>query len=337
VPNTTEELKGPNTTAKDILQRTLRHENAVLVIVLIALIGGFSVLSKGLTSSAVNTTNILVQSSIKGVAAVGQAFTMLSAGIDVSVGGNAVFCSLLGAALMTEGWMNIVGHPTSIYTGVLVMLLAGAGWGVVNGLAVSRIGMPALIVTLAMWQITLGAGWLVCGGQVIAELPDNLAFLGSGIVAGIPMPVIFFIVVAAVSYFVLKHTTFGRSVYATGGNIISAWLSGIKVKKILLSVYVISGFLAGLASVMMTSRVMSTSLRTLEGLELDSIAAAAVGGVSLAGGKGSLVGVILGTLIIGVVNNGMCVLEANPAVRNIIKGAIIFAAVAIDYIRRQSS
>ena len=335
MPETTEEPKDLKTTAKDVLQRTLRHENAVLVVVLIALTGGFSVLSKGLTSSAVNMMNILVQSSIRGVAAVGQAFTMLSAGIDVSVGGNAVFCSLLGAALMTEGWMNIVGHPVSIYTGVLVMLLAGTGWGVVNGLSVSRIGMPALIVTLAMWQITLGAGWLVCGGQVIAELPDNLTFLGSGIVAGIPMPVIFFIVVAAVSYFVLSHTTFGRSVYATGGNLISAWLSGIKVKKILLSVYAISGFLAGLASVMMTSRVMSTSLRTLEGLELDSIASAAVGGVSLAGGKGSLVGVVLGALIIGVVNNGMCVLEANPAVRGIIKGAIIFAAVAIDYTRRR--
>jgi ribose/xylose/arabinose/galactoside ABC-type transport system permease subunit len=215
------------------------------------------------------------------------------------------------------------------------MLLAGTGWGVVNGLSVSRIGMPALIVTLAMWQIASGLGFQISGGVSIGELPDNLAFLGSGIVAGIPMPVIFFIAVAAVSYFVLNHTTFGRSVYATGGNVISAWLSGIKVKKILLSVYVISGFLAGLASVIMTSRVMSTSLRTLEGLELDSIASAAVGGVSLAGGKGSLVGVVLGALIIGVVNNGMCVLEANPAVRGIIKGVIIFAAVAIDYMRRR--
>ena len=332
---TTEKRQSTSHRFRDIVRRFGRHENMVLVVVLIALIGGFSVLSKGLTSSAVNMMNILLQSSNRGVAAVGQAFVILSSGIDVSVGGVGLFCSLLGVVLMTESSANIIGYPVSTYIVVLVMLLAGTGWGVVNGLSVSRIGMPALIVTLAMWQITLGAGWLVCGGQVIAELPDNLTFLGSGIVSGIPMPVIFFIVVAAVSYFVLSHTTFGRSVYATGGNLISAWLSGIKVKKILLSVYAISGFLAGLASVMMTSRVMSTSLRTLEGLELDSIASAAVGGVSLAGGKGSLVGVVLGALIIGVVNNGMCVLEANPAVRGIIKGAIIFAAVAIDYTRRR--
>ena len=143
MPESPEEPKGLKTTAKDVLQRMLRYENVILVLVLIALIGGFSVLTKGLTSGRVNMMNILVQSSIRGVAAVGQAFAMLSAGIDVSVGGIAVFGSLLGAVLMTEGWMNIVGYPVSIYTGILVMLLVGMGWGVVNGLAVSRIGMPA--------------------------------------------------------------------------------------------------------------------------------------------------------------------------------------------------
>jgi putative xylitol transport system permease protein len=322
---------------RDIIRRFGRHENAVLVVVLIALIGGFSVLSKGLTSSAVNMMNILVQSSNRGVAAVGQAFVILSAGIDVSVGGIGLFCSLLGVVLMTKSSANIIGYPVSTYTVVLLMLLAGTGWGVVNGSAVSRIGMPALIVTLAMWQITTGLGFQISGGLSIGELPDNLAFFGSGIVAGIPMPVIFFIVVAAVSYFVLNHTTFGRSVYATGGNEISAWLSGINVKKILLSVYVISGFLAGLTGVIMTSRVMSASMKTLVGLEIDSIAAVCVGGVSLVGGKGSLVGVVLGSLIIGVINNAMSVLAANPAVQRILKGAILFTAVAIDYIRRRSS
>ena len=332
---TTEKRQSTSHRFRDIVRRFGRHENMVLVVVLIALIGGFSVLSKGLTSSAVNMMNILLQSSNRGVAAVGQAFVILSSGIDVSVGGVGLFCSLLGVVLMTESSANIIGYPVSTYIVVLVMLLAGTGWGVVNGLSVSRIGMPALIVTLAVWQIASGLGFQISGGVSIGELPDNLAFLGSGIVAGIPVPVIFFIVVAAVSYFVLNHTTFGHSVYATGGNVISAWLSGIKVKKILLSVYVISGFLAGLTGVIMTSRVMSASMKTLVGLEIDSIAAVCVGGVSLVGGKGSLVGVVLGTLIIGVINNAMSVLAAGPAVQRILKGGVLFAAVAIDYMRRR--
>ena len=149
------------------------------------------------------------------------------------------------------------------------------------------------------------------------------------------VPLIIFILVAASSYFVLRHTTFGRSVYAAGGNPASAWLSGINVKKTLLIVYAISGCLSGLAGVVMTARVMSASMRTLEGVELDSIAAAAIGGISLMGGRGSLIGVIFGVLIIGVINNAMSVLGASPAVVGIVKGAIIFSAVAIDYLRRQ--
>ena len=323
------------TSVRDIARRFVRNENAILVLILIALIGVFSVLTKGLTSAAVNMMNVLLQSSNRGVAAVGQAFVMLTAGIDVSVGGIGLFCSVLGVLLMTKSSANIVGHPVSMYTGLLVMLLGGLGWGIVNGLAVSRIGMPALIVTLAMWQITAGLGFQISGGIAVGELPDSLAFLGSGTVAGVPVPVIIFVAVAVVAYFVLSHTTFGRFVYAVGGNPVAAWLTGIKVKNVLFTVYVISGFLAGLAGVMMTSRVMSASMKTLAGLEIDSIASVCVGGVSLAGGKGSLVGVILGALIIGVINNGMSVLGAGGAVQRILKGAIIFAAVAIDYWRRR--
>ena len=140
--------------------------------------------------------------------------------------------------------------------------------------------------------------------------------------------------VAVIAYFVLNHTTYGRSIYATGGNPVSAWLSGIKVRNILFSVYVISGFLASLAGVIMTSRVMSASLDSLKGLEMDSIAAVVIGGISLMGGKGTLVGVVLGVLILGVINNGMSVLGADPAFQGIVKGIIIIAAVTIDYVRR---
>jgi len=186
-----------------------------------------------------------------------------------------------------------------------------------------------------MWEITKGSAFQIGGGQSIGFLPEGLLFFGSGRIAGVPVPVIIFIIVAVVGYLVLNYTTYGRSVYAVGGNPVSAWLSGINVKRILFSVYAISGFLAGLAGVIITGRVMSASMISLQGLEIDSIASATVGGMSLSGGKGSLLGVVFGVLIIGVVNNSMSVLGAGPSVQGIVKGAIILIAVAVDYIRRQ--
>jgi len=321
---------------REIAQGLFRHENATLVVALLALIGGLAVVTKGLSIRGANMMNVLLQSSIRGVASIGQAFVMLSAGIDVSIGGIGLMSAILGASLMTNALhLSIVGHPVSMYVAVPIMLLAGASWGAINGLSVSRIGMPALIVTLAMWGISQGVGFQICGGRSIAQLPDALAFLGQGKIVGIPMPVIIFAVVVMIGYFALYHTSFGRSVYAVGGNATSAWLSGIKVKNIQLLVYIVSGFLAGLAGVILTGRVMSASMRTLGGLELDSIAAVCVGGISLAGGRGNLIGAVIGVLIIGVINNGMSILGAPPAMQGIAKGAIIFAAVAIDYIRRR--
>lgn len=319
----------------DIAKRIFRHENAVLTTVLVAVIGVLSSVTRGLTSSRANMMNVLLQSSIRGIASVGQGFVILTAGIDLSVGGMGLMVSILGSLLMTESWQNIVGYPVAIYIAIPVMLLVGAGWGVINGLSVSRISMPALIVTLAMWQITKGVGFHMSEGRAIGQLPDSLAFLGLGKVAGVPVPVIIFMVTAVVGYFVLHHTTYGRSVYATGGNPVSSWLSGINIRNVLFSVYLISGFLAGLAGTIMTSRTMSTSMRTLEGLELDTIAAVVVGGVSLFGGRGTMIGVVLGVIIIGVINNGMSVMGASPAMVGIVKGIIIYTAVALDYIRRR--
>jgi len=144
-------------------------------------------------------------------------------------------CAILGASLMTNApHLNIIGQAVPMQVVIPIMLLVGAAWGVINGLSVSRIGMPALIVTLAMWEITKGVGFQVSGGRSISQLPDALAFVGQGRIAGVPVPVIIFVAVAVIAYFVLNYTSFGRSVYATGGNATSAWLSGIKVKNVLL-------------------------------------------------------------------------------------------------------
>jgi len=230
---------------------------------------------------------------------------------------------------------NIIGHPVPIALGILIILLAGLGLGVINGSAVSRIGMPALIVTLAMWQISTGAAFSVSQGVSVGFQPESLAFFGKGTIAGVPVPVYIFVAVAVIVYFVLNYTTFGRSVYAVGGNPVSAWLSGINVKNILFAVYAISGFLAGLAAVIMSARAMGSSMSSLSGLEMDTIAAVVVGGVSLFGGRGTLVGVVIGVIIIGIVNNGMSIIGAGPALIALVKGSIIIGAVAVDYIRRR--
>ena len=322
--------------SKRVAKIITRHENSVLILVMVALIGIFAVATKGLSTTRANVLNILLQSSIRGVSSVGQAFVILSAGIDLSVGGIGLFSAIIGTLMMTGAEdLNIVGHPVSIFVAIPVMLLIAAGFGAINGVAVSRIGMPPLIVTLAFWQITQGLAYRASGGRSITQLPEVLAFFGQGDVSGVPVPVIIFVIVGVLAYLVLNHTSYGRSVYAVGGNPLSAWLSGINVRGMLFSVYVISGFLAGLSGVIMTGRVMSSAMRTLEGLELDTIASVSVGGVSLSGGKGSIIGVIIGVLIIGIVNNAMSVLGAGPAVQLVVKGAIIFGAVAADFVRRR--
>ena len=322
-------------TAREMAKGFFRHENAVLAVVLIALIGGMAVMTKGLTIRTTNMMNVLLHSSITGVASVGQAFIILAGAIDISVAGVGLLCATMGSCLMTGNeWQNIASHPYPIYLGIPIMLLVGAAFGLVNGSLVSRIAMPSIIVTLGMWRITWGVAYQIMGGQCIVNLPESLVWFGIGKVAGIPVPVIIFIVVAVVAYFVLHYTHFGRSVYAVGGNPVAALLSGINVKNIQLIVFIISGFLAGLAGVITTARTMCVMTRTLMGLELDTIAAVVVGGVSLFAGRGTIIGAIIGVLIIGVIDNSMIVLGAGPALQGITKGAIIFAAVAIDYWRR---
>jgi ribose transport system permease protein len=338
---TKEKRRALRHTGRDIARNVFRHENAVLVIILVAIIGVMAVLTRGLTFTRSNMLNTLLNSSERGVVSVGQAFVILTAGIDLSVGGLAILSLCLGAMGMVGGGQEVAaGHVISgwglpIAVAILMMLAIGAGFGAVNGSFVSRLGVPPLIVTLAMWEIFRGVSYNLTRGFTISGLPRSFAFFGQGHVAGVPVPVIIFIVVGVICYFVLYHTIFGRSVYAVGGNPTSAWLSGLRVKNTLLMVYVISGFLSALAGIIILGRMMSASINALVGLELDSIAAVCIGGISLAGGRGTLIGAIIGAIIIGVVNNGMNVIGVHPAFQTIVKGIIILVAVTIDTIRRR--
>lgn len=319
--------------ARDIVRRLFRHENAILVLVLVVLIGVVAVVTGGKSTQTTNVVNIIRQSSMRGIAAIGQAFVILTAGIDISIGGVALITSVAGAALMTaNAQQSLLSSPLPLALGLAIMLLTGVGWGSVSGLSVSRLKMPPLIVTLAIWQIANGIAFRMCIGRAIGQLPSGIAFFGQGTIASVPVPSIIFISVAVVAYLILTYTTYGKSVYATGGNPVSAWLSGVKVNNILFSVYMVSGFLAALAGIIYTALAQSSSMMTAGGVMLDSIAAATVGGISLAGGKGTIIGVVLGTLIIGVINNLFSLLGALPALQGIAKGSIIIGAVALDYI-----
>jgi ribose/xylose/arabinose/galactoside ABC-type transport system permease subunit len=327
---------GQSSRTRDMVKRIFRHENAVLILILVVINIVLAIFTKGFTASRQNVVNVLLQSSIRGIAGIAQLFVILTGGIDLSVGGIALLSAVLGASLLTgTADFQILGHSVGLSVALPLMVLAGTGIGTANGISVSRLRMPALIVTLAVWQILKGGAYRIGHGYTIVNLPEQLSWFGQGQVAGVPTPVILFIVVAVVAYSILNFTTFGRSIYAVGGNPSSSWLSGIRVSNILFSVYIISGFLCGLLSIVYIGRTMSAGTPTASGLELDSIAAAVIGGVSLAGGRGTVIGVVIGALIIGAINNGMNIIGLEASLQDITRGAIIFLAVAIDVLRRR--
>jgi ribose/xylose/arabinose/galactoside ABC-type transport system permease subunit len=334
MPETMQQGESLRPAMKDRLLRLTRNENFALGAILAALIVAFGVMTQGAFFTTTNVRSLLLRSSIRGVASVGQAFVMLSAGIDLSVGGNAILVSCLGASLMSES-SRYPAH-LAMPLGVLIMVLVGMGIGAGNGVMVSRFRMSPLIVTLAMWQISTGIAFKVTkGGETVRYLPESLAFFGKASIGGVPVPVIIFVAVIIVAYLVLHHTSFGRFVYAIGGSEVSAILSGVKTKRIRFWVYVICGFCAGIAGVIQLSRIMAANLMALYGLEIDTIAAVVVGGFSLLGGRGSIIGVLLGVLILGVVANGMNILGLTIYMQWVVKGVIILVAVTVDARRRR--
>ena len=322
--------------AQETAKRIFRNENAVLVGILVVITAVLAVITRGKTITPDNIRNVVLFSAPRGLAAIGQMFVILTAGIDLSVGGVSLMCILFGARLMTLEPLKqfFLGRPFPIVQAIPLMLLLGLGVGALSGTLVSRVRVPPLIVTLGMWIMAKGGGLLITQGSIYM-LPPEIAFIGQGAIAGVPVPTVILIVAAITAYFVLNYTTFGKSVYAVGGNPVSSYLSGVKVPNIQLTVYMISGVMAGLAGLMVLARVLLATNYMMKGLELDSIAACVLGGVSLRGGQGTLIGVIIGVIIIGVINNGMVVMTLDPTLQDLVRGVVIFVAVAVDSWRRR--
>ena len=275
-----------------------------------------------------NGLNIAQAVSINAIIAAGMTVVILTAGIDLSVG-SIVAASGVATVLLLNGRV-----PTAI--AALVAILVGAFIGLINGAIIAYLALPAFIVTLGALTYTRGIAYSMHGGPVQLAGTSGIESIGNGSIGGIPMPVFIMIFVYWFFWFLLERTKFGRHVYAVGGNPQAARLSGINVKKVLMSVYVISGVTAGLAGLMFASRVRSGQVTAGVGYELDAITAVILGGTSLFGGRGRIFGTLVGALLIGVLSNGLVLLGVPIYTQLMIKGAVIILAVAIDTLRSKT-
>lgn len=269
-----------------------------------------------------NLLNVALQTVINAIMAVGLTVVIISAGIDLSVG------SILALAGVTLGYALHAGWPVSL--AILAALAVGLACGTVNGLLVAYGRLPAFIATLGMMSVARGGALLVSGGRPVSGFSESFRWLATGEAAAIPVPVILMGLVYVAAHFVLRRTKFGRYVYAMGGNEEAALLSGVPVARYKVGLYGVCGVTAALAAVVLTARLNSAQPIAGLGYELDAIAAAVIGGTSLMGGQGSVIGTLVGALIMGVLRNGLNLLDVSSFLQQVVLGAVIITAVLLD-------
>ncbi|MGR2949673.1 ribose ABC transporter permease [Vibrio vulnificus] len=273
-----------------------------------------------------NILNILRQTSVNAIIAVGMTLVVLTAGIDLSVGSVLALCGAFAASLVAMEVPVLIAVPTA--------LLAGAALGAISGVIIAKGKVQAFIATLVTMTLLRGVTMVYTDGRPIStgftDTADAFAWFGTGYALGIPVPVWLMVVVFAAAWYLLNHTRFGRYVYALGGNESATRLSGINVDKVKIGVYAICGLLAALAGIIVTSRLSSAQPTAGMGYELDAIAAVVLGGTSLMGGKGRIMGTLIGALIIGFLNNALNLLDVSSYYQMIAKAAVILLAVMVD-------
>lgn len=314
-------------TNKTKLITTLQRASGLFLLFVVAII--FSLSSdRFLTVS--NLTNIALQTSVVAVATIGMALTMLMAGIDLSVGSVAALSGALAAGLMSRN-----GLPVS--AAILLGIAAGSFLGMVNGVLSVYGKLPPFVATLAMLGVARGLTLVYTEGRPISGLPESFTNLGSGSLGPIPMPVIIWLVILLLVFLILRFTKFGLYIYAIGGNEETARLAGVPTNRIKVIVYALSGGLASITGVLLTARLWSAQPQMAAGMELDAIAASVLGGVSLFGGVGDVVGACIGALIVGMLGNGLNLLRIPSYYQQVIKGVVFVLAVVFDmYAKRQA-
>lgn len=306
----------------DFKELIIKYKSLVGLILLVVVV---SILSPAFLSTK-NILNVLKQTSVNAIIAAGMTFVILTGGIDLSVGSILAISGAFAASLL------VGGH--SIIIAVIVAILGGALVGFLNGIVISKGKLQPFIATLATMTILRGATLVFTDGKPITLGSNDIAMsfgkIGGGSILGIPAPVIIMILVFIVCFYILNSTKTGRYTYALGSNEEATKLSGISTDKIKIWVYTISGILAAIAGVIITSRLYSAQPTAGTGYELDAIAAVVLGGTSLSGGKGKITGTIIGALIIGVLSNALNILDVSSYYQMIVKGIVILIAVLLD-------
>ena len=287
------------------------------IFVALAVECAFLALSTDAFFTAANLGNVLRQNAFTAILAAGMTFVILTAGIDLSVG------SVVGLSGVVCA--DVLAHGHGVLAGVVAGLAVGAAIGIFNGVTITTLRVPAFIVTLATMLIARGAAYKYTDARTISGLPAEFAGISTSVATAVIMGAVF-----VVAWLLLMRTPYGRHVYATGGNREAAWLSGVRVGVVEFSVYAISGLTAGLAGILVASRLNAGYPRAGEFYELDAIAAVVVGGTSLFGGRGSLWGTLAGAFFIGILNNGLNLFRVSSYDQLIVKGAVLLIAASLD-------
>jgi ribose transport system permease protein len=313
------------TTKGQVTSKTRRSLEVLIMPLFLAFLAMIFTLIEPRFLTGSNLSNLLRQSAILALAAFAQTLVIVSGGIDLSTGANAALVTMI-TAMVSKAY----GIPLGFSAG----LLLGSFLGLINGVLVAYFNIPPFIATVGMFIYARSFAWYIGGGLPIELMPPGYEFLGSGYIVGIPMSIIVVLAFLPIVHFLLSNTQFGRYLYAIGGNENASHLSGVRVKRYRMLAYVLSGFLAGVTGLVLTSRVISGQPGIATGLEFQAIAAVAIGGVSLGGGEGNVFRAMIGTLIMSTISNGLNLANVSSYYQQIALGIIMVLAVAIDNIQR---
>ena len=301
--------------------KTIDWSNMGILIALILICIFFAVSTKAFMTLT-NMVNIFRQISIVGICAVGMTMIILTGGIDLSVGSVIGLSSITGAILLSKG--------VPIILTIILILALGAFVGIINGFCVNILEIPPMIATLGMMISIRGLVYVISGGMPVYGLPESFKILGQGSIGLIPISTILMIIIFILGYILLNCTVFGRHIYGIGGNKETARLSGVNVKGVIFVIYALAGFLGALAGLILMSRVNSGQPSAGDGYEMDVITAVVLGGVSVSGGEGKLSKVIIGVIFMGILANGMMMMNLNEYWQRVMKGLVLLVAVALD-------
>jgi len=302
---------------KDRFKKILSSE--ISIILILALLCLVVSIATPLFASPKNLVSVLQRTASTGILAIG-------GGIDLSVGGQVTFMGIIGALCLAANF--------SILAVIAIILAMGIGIGAINGVLITKLKFPPFMVTLSLQLITYGLSLYITSGRQFLIAQEDYSVFGLGSVLSVPTPIWIFVVITIIAFLLLKRFTLGRKILAVGSNHMGAWYAGISVSKITIIAYVIAGMTSSIASVILSSKLMSASATLGEGLELDAIAAVVIGGTSLSGGSGYIIGTVAGALIIEVIANWMTLQNVNPFLREVVKGLIILVALLLDNLRR---